>query len=87
MANGYDVRCSVIVLRRQEVLLVHRTHDGLDDWVLPGGTPREGESVRRSARKTTPMIASRARHLYASRLEDTAAGAGVLSSSSQPPSW
>lgn len=45
MANGYDVRCSVIVLRRQEVLLVHRTHDGLDDWVLPGGTPCEGESL------------------------------------------
>jgi 8-oxo-dGTP diphosphatase len=45
MASGYDVRCSVIVLQKRAVLLVHRTHDGLDDWVLPGGTPRDGESL------------------------------------------
>jgi len=38
MASGYDVR-SIIVLHKHAVLLVHRTHDGLDDWVLPGGTP------------------------------------------------
>lgn len=45
MASGYDIRCSVIVLRGHAVLLVHRTRDGLDDWVLPGGTPREDESM------------------------------------------
>jgi 8-oxo-dGTP diphosphatase len=45
MASGYDVRCSVIVLHKHAVLLVHRTHHGLDDWVLPGGTPRDGESL------------------------------------------
>ena len=45
MASSFDLRCSVIVLRKHEILLVHRTHDGLDDWVLPGGTPQEGESI------------------------------------------
>jgi ADP-ribose pyrophosphatase YjhB (NUDIX family) len=33
------------VVRKHAVLLIHRTHDGLDYWVLPGGTPREGESL------------------------------------------
>jgi 8-oxo-dGTP diphosphatase len=33
------------------VLLVHRTRDGLDDWVLPGGTPRDGESLTACARR------------------------------------
>jgi 8-oxo-dGTP diphosphatase len=51
MAGGFDIRCSVIVFRKQAVLLVHRTHDGLDDWVLPGGTPREGESAAACARR------------------------------------
>jgi len=32
-------------------LLLHRTRDGLDDWVLPGGTPREGESLVACARR------------------------------------
>jgi 8-oxo-dGTP diphosphatase len=47
----FDVRCSVAVVHRHAVLLVHRTHDGLDDWVLPGGTPREGESLLACARR------------------------------------
>jgi ADP-ribose pyrophosphatase YjhB (NUDIX family) len=47
----FDVRCSVVVVRRHTVLLVHRTHDGLDDWVLPGGTPRGGESLQACARR------------------------------------
>ena len=51
MASGYDVRCSVLVFHKHAVLLVHRTHDGLDDWVLPGGTPREGESMVKCARR------------------------------------
>jgi 8-oxo-dGTP diphosphatase len=33
------------------LLLVHRIHDGLDDWVLPGGTPREGENMTACARR------------------------------------
>ncbi len=51
MANGYDMRCSVIVLHKHAVLLVHRTRGGLDDWVLPGGTPREGEDMTDCARR------------------------------------
>ena len=50
-AGGYEVRCSVVVLRQHAVLLVHRTHHDLDDWVLPGGTPREGESLTACARR------------------------------------
>jgi ADP-ribose pyrophosphatase YjhB (NUDIX family) len=51
VASGYEVRCSVIVLRQHAVLLVHRTRRGLDDWVLPGGTPDEGESLTACARR------------------------------------
>lgn len=44
MTSRYDVRCSAIVVHKHGVLLVHHTHDGLDDWVLPGGNPREGRA-------------------------------------------
>ena len=32
-------------VRNHAVLLVHRTRGGWEDWVLPGGTPRDGESM------------------------------------------
>jgi len=48
-----NVRCSAIVFREDEVLLVHRLRDGADDWVLPGGTPRPGESMAACARRET----------------------------------
>ena len=51
VSSDYDIRCSVVVLRKHAVLLVHRTRDGLDDWVLPGGTPREGESITGCVRR------------------------------------
>jgi 8-oxo-dGTP pyrophosphatase MutT (NUDIX family) len=44
-SGSYEIRCSVVVHRLHAVLLVHRARDGLDDWVLPGGTPREDESL------------------------------------------
>jgi 8-oxo-dGTP diphosphatase len=50
---GADVRCSAVVFRDQEVLLVGRVHDRDDDWVLPGGTPRPGESMASCARRET----------------------------------
>jgi 8-oxo-dGTP diphosphatase len=50
---GADVRCSAIVFRGQEVLLVRRARDDGDDWVLPGGTPRPGESMAACARRET----------------------------------
>lgn len=51
--TGADVRCSAVVFRGQEVLLVRRVRDGGDDWVLPGGTPRPGESMAACARRET----------------------------------
>jgi ADP-ribose pyrophosphatase YjhB (NUDIX family) len=48
-----DVRCSAVVFRDQKVLLVRRTRDTGDDWVLPGGTPRPGESMAGCARRET----------------------------------
>ena len=48
-----DVRCSTIVFRGQELLLVHRAGNGADDWVLPGGTPRPAESMAACARRET----------------------------------
>jgi len=51
VAMQYNVRCSIVVVRKHAALLVHRTHDELDDWVLPGGTPCEGESLMACARR------------------------------------
>lgn len=50
---GADVRCSAVVFRDQEVLLVGRVRQGGDEWVLPGGTPRPGESMAACARRET----------------------------------
>lgn len=50
-----DLRCSVVVTRGPDVLVVHRSErpeepdDG--DWVLPGGRPRAGESMTSCARR------------------------------------
>jgi len=49
MPAEIDMRCSVIVFRGDAVLLVHRERAG--DWVLPGGTPRPGESMAACARR------------------------------------
>jgi 8-oxo-dGTP diphosphatase len=51
--NGIDLRCSAIVFRDDAVLLVHRSRNDIDDWVLPGGTPRPGESMAACARRET----------------------------------
>jgi 8-oxo-dGTP diphosphatase len=54
-----SLRCSVVVIRGQEVLLLHRV-GGAGDWVLPGGTPRAGESMaacaRREVREETGLL-------------------------------
>jgi 8-oxo-dGTP diphosphatase len=54
-----DLRCSVIVVRGAGVLLIHRAGPGRDDWVLPGGRPRPGETtaacVRREVREETGL--------------------------------
>ncbi|MBC3843291.1 NUDIX hydrolase [Streptacidiphilus sp. 4-A2] len=46
-----EIRCSTALFRGPSVLLVHRTGAGADDWVLPGGSPREGESMAACARR------------------------------------
>jgi len=48
-----DVRCSAVVFRGPEVLLVRRVRDDGGDWVLPGGTPRPGESMAACVRRET----------------------------------
>jgi ADP-ribose pyrophosphatase YjhB (NUDIX family) len=53
MPGETDVRCSTIVFRGEDLLLVHRARNGTDDWVLPGGTPRPGESMAACARRET----------------------------------
>lgn len=45
-----DLRCSVLFLRDDAVLLCHRT-DHPDMWVLPGGTPERGEATATAARR------------------------------------
>jgi len=47
-----DLRCSVVVFSDDRVLLVHRARDD-GGWVLPGGTPRAGESMAACARRET----------------------------------
>jgi 8-oxo-dGTP diphosphatase len=46
-----NVRCSAIIYRNDSVLLLRRHRDQVTDWVLPGGTPRAGESVASCARR------------------------------------
>lgn len=46
-----ELRCSVIVARRGEVLLLHRERGGAQEWVLPGGRPRPGEGMLACARR------------------------------------
>lgn len=51
MPDGIELRCSAIVVRQRTVLLVHRAGSPARDWVLPGGTPRRGESMAACARR------------------------------------
>jgi 8-oxo-dGTP diphosphatase len=51
MPDGTELRCSAVVVRQRTVLLVHRAGSPARDWVLPGGTPRPGESMAACARR------------------------------------
>ena len=46
-----ELRCAVAVVRGDAVLLLQRPEYG--DWVLPGGTPRQHESMGSCARRET----------------------------------
>ncbi len=58
-----ELRCSVVIIQDQSVLLLHRSwrdHDPTHgDWVLPGGSPRPTEGTaacaRREAREETGL--------------------------------
>lgn len=43
------LRCSEMIFRQDDVLLLHRLDP--DEWVLPGGRPRPGESLVSCARR------------------------------------
>lgn len=47
------VRASAVIATDRAVLLVHRVGGGRDDWVLPGGLPRSGETLASCARRET----------------------------------
>ena len=51
-----DLRCSVAVIRDDKILLLRRTtpdHGSQGDWILPGGHPVDGESMRSCAARET----------------------------------
>lgn len=81
-----DLRCSVVVLQRESVLLLHRTHYTrgalAEDWVLPGGRPREGESMvacaRREALEETGLDVTVGRCLYVLEVAAPQNGARVV---------
>jgi 8-oxo-dGTP diphosphatase len=45
-----NVRCAVMVIRENAILLCRRTRE-TNVWVLPGGTPRPGEATAAAARR------------------------------------
>lgn len=53
-----QLRCSVVVFRKNHVLLIYR--NAPSDWVLPGGTPQPGEDIttciHRELREETGML-------------------------------
>jgi len=44
-----ELRCAVAIVRGDAILLLHRPGNG--DWVLPGGRPRQHESMASCARR------------------------------------
>jgi 8-oxo-dGTP diphosphatase len=77
-----ELRCSAILFRQRTVLLVHRTSGGADDWVLPGGTPRQGESMaacaRREVREETAMSAEPTGVAFVVEASETGSGAHTV---------
>ncbi len=51
LPDGIALRCSAVVVHGTDVLLVCRVGGAADIWSLPGGTPRQGESMAACARR------------------------------------
>jgi len=51
LPDGLAIRCSAVVTRGTDVLLVRRTRIEASTWSLPGGTPRQSESMAACARR------------------------------------
>jgi 8-oxo-dGTP diphosphatase len=82
MPDGIDLRCSAVISRQEAVLLIHRSYEGMDDWVLPGGTPRPGESMaacaRREVREETGLRVDPARVAFVLEVVGPQAGRRTL---------
>jgi ADP-ribose pyrophosphatase YjhB (NUDIX family) len=78
-ADRVELRCSAVLFRGSRVLLVRRSGRRKPGWVLPGGTPRHGESmaacVRREVREETGLHAEPSGVAFV--LEATGPGPGV----------
>lgn len=67
-----DLRCSIVLIKNDEILLLHRTTHPqrryAGDWVLPGGHPSDGESMHacavREAREETGLSVELGRCLF-----------------------
>lgn len=67
-----DLRCSIALIKNDEILLLHRTTHPqrryAGDWVLPGGHPSDGESMHacavREAKEETGLSVELGRCLF-----------------------
>jgi 8-oxo-dGTP pyrophosphatase MutT (NUDIX family) len=44
-------RVAVIVIKNNQILLIHRFRKGKDFWVIPGGSVEEGESLEEAGKR------------------------------------
>ncbi len=77
-----ELRCSAVVPRVDEVLLVRHERDHASYWVLPGGHPRSGEiasaAVAREVREETGLAVDIGRVLFLWEGIDPDAGRRIL---------
>jgi len=67
-----DLRCSIVLIKNDEILLLHRTTHPqrryAGDWILPGGHPSDGESMHacavREAKEETGLSIELGRCLF-----------------------
>lgn len=70
--TSVDLRCSIALIKNEQILLLHRStrphRDDDGDWILPGGHPATGESMRacaaRESREETGLSVEVGRCLF-----------------------